>query len=89
MVVPPIKIVQKHQEIASEHPNDNCDGNQALFIDTKSRFDNHFDLMRERETSFFNENAKPEEGTMYHNQSKLYNVMYGLHSISKKMLHEK
>ena len=53
MVVPPIKIVQKHQEIASEHPNDNCDGNQALFIDTKSRFDNHFDLMRERETSFF------------------------------------
>ena len=53
MVVPSMEIVQKPQETVSKHPNDNSDGNQVLFIDTKSRFDNHFDLMRERETSFF------------------------------------
>ena len=54
MVVPSMEIVQKPQETVSKHPNDNSGGNQVLFIDTKSRFDNHFDLMRERETSFFN-----------------------------------
>ena len=53
MVVPSMEIVQKPQETVSKHPNDNSDGNQVLFIDTKSRFDNHFDLMRERETCFF------------------------------------
>ena len=49
MVVPSMEIVQKPQETVSKHPNDNSSGNQALFIDTKSRFDNHFDLMRERD----------------------------------------
>ena len=53
MVVLSMKIVQKPQEIVSKHPNDNSDANQALLTDTKSRFDNHFDLMRRRETSFF------------------------------------
>ena len=52
MVVPSMEIVQKPQEIVSKHPNDNSGGNQVLFIDTKSRFDNHFDLMRERDTPF-------------------------------------
>ena len=53
MVVPSMEIVQKPQETTSKHPNDNSGGNQVLFIDTKPRFANHFDLMRERETSFF------------------------------------
>ena len=53
MVVPSMEIVQKPQETVSKHPNDNSGGNQALFIDTNSTFDNHFDLMGERETSFF------------------------------------
>ena len=58
MVVPPMEIVLKTQETVSKHPNDNSGGNQVLFIDTKSRFDNHFDLMRERETSFFKVDPK-------------------------------